>query len=93
MENILLAIKNITGGLFKMYSKGKIITVSLVAAVVLGIGIVKEGVLGKDKLEEASNIQSVVVSAENTSSTTEATITEPKGCPGGCRGKKDLSLL
>lgn len=64
-----------------MYSKGKIITVSLVAALVLGIGIVKEGVFGKDKLEKASNIQSVAVSAETT-------ITEPKGCPGGHRGKK-----
>lgn len=64
-----------------MYSKGKIITVSLVAALVLGIGIVKEGVFGKDKLEEASNIQSVAVSAETT-------ITEPKGCPGGHRDKK-----
>lgn len=65
-----------------MYSKGKIITVSLVAALVLGIGIVKEGVFGKDKLEKASNIQSVAVSAETT------TTTEPKGCPGGHRGKK-----
>ena len=51
-----------------MYSKGKIITVSLIAMVVLAIGIVKEGILGKDKLTTAKNTMTVF--AQKTSTTT-----------------------
>ena len=52
-----------------MYSKGKIIAVSLIAMAVLAIGIVKEGVLGKDQLTTAES--TIAVSAEKTSTTTE----------------------
>jgi len=50
-----------------MYSKGKIISVSLIAMAVLAIGIVKEGVLGKEQLTTAEN--TITVSAEKTSTT------------------------
>lgn len=59
-----------------MYSKGKIIAVSLVAMGVLTVGIVKEGILGKDQLTTAES--TITVSAEKTSTTIE-THPEHKG--------------
>ena len=64
-----------------MYSKRKIVFMSVVALVVLTIGIFKEGVYGKNSLNEANNTDTTAtyVSAEKTSTTTEASnITYPE---------------
>lgn len=64
-----------------MYSKRKVIFMSVVALVVLTIGIFKEGVYGKNSLNEANNTDTTAtyVSAEKTSTTTEASnITHPE---------------
>ncbi|MBC5997598.1 hypothetical protein EAI30_09095 [Romboutsia ilealis] len=59
-----------------MYSKRKIVFMSVVALVVLTIGIFKEGVYGKNSLNQANNdIITTYVSAENASST-QASITQ-----------------
>ncbi len=68
-----------------MYSKGKIITVTVVALVVLAIGIVKEG-LNKGDLEEANAAytKETYVSAQTTSTTeTSAVAPEKHGCRRG----------
>lgn len=60
-----------------MYSKRKIVFMSVVALVVLTIGIFKEGVYGKNNLNQANNDTSTTyVSAEN-ASTTEVSTTVP----------------
>lgn len=59
-----------------MYSKRKIVFMSVVTLVVLTIGIFKEGVYGKNSLNEANNTDTTAtyVSAEKTSTTEASTI-------------------
>ena len=64
-----------------MYSKRKIVFMSVVALVVLTIGIFKEGVYGKKSLNEANNTDTTATyrSEEKTSTTIEASnITHPE---------------
>lgn len=70
-----------------MYSKGKILVVSLVALVVLGIGIVREGFGRNTALASNSNIVSNTVEADTVSEVNEENMaqTEPKRGKGGFR--------
>ena len=64
-----------------MYSKRKIVFMSVVALVVLTIGIFKEGVYGKNSLNEANNTDTTATyrSEEKTSTTIETSnITHPE---------------
>ena len=65
-----------------MYSKRKIVFMSVVALVVLTIGIFKEGVYGKNSLNEANNTDTTATyrSEEKTSTTIEAStiVTHPE---------------
>ncbi|MGL5695296.1 MAG: hypothetical protein ACRCXA_14545 [Peptostreptococcaceae bacterium] len=60
-----------------MYSKNKVITMAVIALVVLGIGIVKEGIMGRNA-KEASYLASQDVYADNESKDIHN---------NGCRGK------